>query len=182
MTTDIRIGGFGGQGVILSGIIIGKSATIYEDRFATLVQSFGPEARGSACSAQVIISDNPIMYPYLQSTDILMVMSQEAYRIFSHEMVEDAVLIYESELVEPANLNPNTKTFGIPGTRFAEELGRRMVLNIVMVGFFTAVTKMINPDAMRNAVKDSVPPPTIDLNMRAFDKGYNYGVDLLKTK
>ena len=78
-SSGIRIAGFGGQGVILAGMVIGKAAAIHDGKFATLTQSFGPEARGSACSAQLIVSDEPILYPYLTQPDILVVMSQEAH-------------------------------------------------------------------------------------------------------
>ena len=81
-TTEIRIAGFGGQGVILAGMVIGKAAAIHDGKFATLTQSFGPEARGSACSAQLIVSDEPILYPYITEPDILVAMSQEAHARF----------------------------------------------------------------------------------------------------
>lgn len=84
--TEIRVAGFGGQGVILSAMVIGKAASIYQNGYATLTQSFGPEARGSACSAQLILSDEPILYPYITNPDILIVMSQEAYTKFSPEV------------------------------------------------------------------------------------------------
>ena len=97
--TEIKFGGFGGQGIILSGIIVGRAAAIYDDKYATLTQSFGPEARGSACSASVIISDEPITYPYVVKPDILVVMSQEAYTRFGGELKADGVLLYERDLV-----------------------------------------------------------------------------------
>lgn len=81
-TTEIKIGGFGGQGVIMAGMIIGRGATIFENKFATLTQSFGPEARGSACSAQLIVSDEAVLYPYVTQPDLLVLMSQEVYRKF----------------------------------------------------------------------------------------------------
>ena len=77
-TTEIKIGGLGGQGVILAGMIIGRGAAIYDGKHATLTQAFGPEARGSACSAQVIVSDSPVEYPYVHQPGILAVLSQEA--------------------------------------------------------------------------------------------------------
>lgn len=178
-TVEIKIGGFGGQGVILAGMIIGKAASIYDNKFATLIQSFGPEARGSACSAQLIISDNKILYPYVTKPEILMVMSQEAFTKFYPEMSETGTLIVEEDLVKPNNLKPGIKLYGIPATRFAEELGRRLILNIVMVGYFAAVTKLISADAFRKAVADSVPRGTESLNLQAFEKGYAYGQKLL---
>ena len=175
---EIRICGLGGQGVIMSGMIIGKAASIYEDRFATLVQSFGPEARGSECSAQVMVSDDPIAFPYLRGSDIFVAMCQGAYEKFVHEMNDDAILVYENELVSLDDRVPKgVKKFGIPGTRIAEEdLGRRIVFNMVMVGFITAVTQIIDVEAMRKAVTSSVPPGTEEFNLKAFDAGYEQGM------
>lgn len=174
--TEIKIGGFGGQGVILAGIIIGKAAAIYDKKNATLTQSFGPEARGSACSAQLVVSNESILYPYVKTPKIMMLMSQDAYSKFEPELDENGMLLIDSDLVKPKKMRGKIKLSGIPATRLAEELGKKMVLNIVMVGFFTAVTNLIDVDAMRKAVKDSVPLGTEDLNLRAFDKGYNYGL------
>ena len=173
--TEIKIGGFGGQGVILSGYIIGRAAAIYDDKHATMIQAFGPEARGSACSSQIIVSPEPIAYPYLTTPDIMIVMSQEAYSKFSPELAEGGILITEEELVKPHNLRKDVRHFSIPATRFAEELGRRMVLNIVMMGFLTAVTDIVGCEAMRSSVKVSVPKGTEHLNLNAFNKGYEYG-------
>ena len=97
--TEIRVAGFGGQGVILSAIVIGKAASIYENGFATMTQNFGPEARGGACSAQVILSDYPILYPYVTRPDIMMVMSQEAYNKFAPELKPNGLLLVEQDLV-----------------------------------------------------------------------------------
>ncbi len=180
--TEIKIGGFGGQGVILTGIIVGRAAAIYDNKYSTMTQAFGPEARGSACSSQVIISDEKILYPYVTSPDILVVMSQDACARFAPEMKQDpkALLLYEKDLVNLEGTSYKATKYGIPATRFAEELGRTMVLNIVMVGFFTAMARVISADAVRSAVKDSVPRGTEALNLSAFDRGYTYGLELLK--
>jgi 2-oxoglutarate ferredoxin oxidoreductase subunit gamma len=174
--TEIRIAGFGGQGVILSALILGKAASIYENAFATMTQSFGPEARGGACSAQLVVSDSPVLYPYVRRPDILVVMSQEAYTRFAPELKPGGMLIIEEDLVRVSDLKGDAKVYAIPATRFAEELGKRMVLNSVMVGFFTAVSKLLSADAVRKAVADSVPPNFRDVNIKAFDKGYEYGL------
>jgi 2-oxoglutarate ferredoxin oxidoreductase subunit gamma len=174
--TEIRIAGFGGQGVIMSAMVVGKAASIFEGGFATMTQSFGPEARGGACSAQVILSDSPVLYPYVTHPDILVVMSQEAYSKFSPELKAGGTLVIEQELVKIGNIPAGTKVFSCPATRLAEELGKKMVLNIVMVGFFAAVTKLLKPESLRQAVLDSVPPSFKELNQKAFDKGYEYGL------
>lgn len=174
--TEIRIAGFGGQGVILSAVILGKAASINENGFATMTQNFGPEARGGACSAQLVVSDSPVLYPYVTWPDIMVIMSQEAYNRFAPELKPGGMLIIEEDLVRVSDLKGETKVYAIPATRFAEELGKRMVLNSVMVGFFTAVTKLLSADAVRKAVADSVPGTFRDLNLKAFDKGYEYGL------
>src|SRR5438309_8195980 len=177
--TEIRIAGFGGQGVILSAILLGKAASIYENGFATMTQNFGPEARGGACSAQLVLSDSPVLYPYVTHPDIMVVMSQEAYNRFAPELKPGGLLIVEEDLVRVSNLNRDKKVYSIPATRFAEELGKRMVLNSVMVGFFTAITKLLGADSVRKAVADSVPAAFRELNLKAFEKGFEYGGNAL---
>lgn len=175
--SEIRVCGLGGQGVIMAGMIVGKAASIYEDRFATLVQSFGPEARGSECSAQVMVSDDVIAFPYIKNSDVFVALSQGAYEKFVTELRDTGILIYENELVGIDDRLPSgVKKFGIPGTRIAEEtLGRRIVFNMVMIGFLAAVTDIVSLDAMKNAVKASVPAGTEEFNLKAFNTGYAYG-------
>jgi 2-oxoglutarate ferredoxin oxidoreductase subunit gamma len=177
--TEIRIAGFGGQGVILSAIVIGKAGCIYEGGFSTMTQSFGPEARGGACSAQVILSDSPVLYPYVTRPDVLVVMSHEAYSIFAPQVRENGTLIIEQDLVRVDTIPTGVRVYSCPATRLAEELGKKMVLNIVMVGFFGAVTGLLQPDSLRSAIADSVPEAYRDLNRKAFDKGYKYGIKTL---
>ena len=173
--TEVRIAGFGGQGVILSAQILGKAASIHQGEFATMTQNFGPEARGGACSAQLILSDKPVLYPYVTRPDVLVVMSQEAYSKFAPELKDGGTLFIERDLVRVTDIPAQTRIYSVPATRLAEELGKRMVLNIVMVGFFASVTNALPPDAVRQAVADSVPPAFRELNLKAFDKGFEYG-------
>lgn len=177
--TEIRIAGFGGQGVILSAIVLGKAVSIYQGAFATMTQNFGPEARGGACSAQLVFSDLPVLYPYVTLPDILVVMSQEAYVRFGSELKDGGIMIVEQDMVRVADLKQGIKVYSIPATRIAEELGKRMVLNSVMVGFFTAITHLLEPDAVRKAVADSVAPSFRELNLKAFEKGLEYGTTAL---
>ena len=100
--SELRIAGFGGQGVILAGMVIGHAATLHDGKFATLTQSFGPEARGSTCSVQLIVSPEPILYPYLTKPDILVVMSQDANERFGGDLKAGGLLLYEQDLIQPA--------------------------------------------------------------------------------
>ncbi|MCL6506622.1 MAG: 2-oxoacid:acceptor oxidoreductase family protein [Bryobacteraceae bacterium] len=173
--TEIRIAGFGGQGVILSATIIGKAASIYSGGHAVMTQAFGPESRGGSSSAQLVLSDAPILYPYVTRTDVLVALSQEAYTRFLPELKDGGTLIVERDLVRLSDVGRGIRVHGVPATRLAEDLGRRMVMNVVIVGFFGAVTRLLEPDALRRAVEDSVPPAMRELNLRAFDKGFEYG-------
>jgi 2-oxoglutarate ferredoxin oxidoreductase subunit gamma len=179
--TEIRVSGYGGQGVIMAGYIIGKGASLFEGLEATLTQAFGPEARGSACSAQVIVHDEKILYPYIRNPHILISMSQEAYTKFEPEMDPNGILLIDEDLVKPDPPRGKIKMYAVPATRLAEELGRKIVLNIVMVGFFASIcSHVVKPKSMREAVEASVPAGTEALNLKAFDTGYEYGENLKK--
>ena len=171
--TEIRITGFGGQGVVLSGHIIGHAYAVNAGHNATMIQSFGPEARGSACSTTLSLSEEKVLYPYIRRPDIFVVMSAEGYERYRDELKDDGILIYEKDLVAP-EFKEGQHSYYVPSTRMAESLGRTIVQNIVMIGFFTAVTKIVSRDQMRNAVEESVPPGTEELNLKAFDSGWEY--------
>jgi 2-oxoglutarate ferredoxin oxidoreductase subunit gamma len=176
---EIRISGFGGQGVIRCGYIIGKTAALYDGKNATLTQSFGPEARGSACSAQIIVDEAPVRYPYLTTPDTVVAMSQEAYDKFGADIKSDGTLMIDDDLVEPSEAPAVSRIYAIAATRIAEELGNRIAANIVMLGFFTAVTNIISVEAARRALPSSVPSRFLELNQKAFEAGYKYGADLM---
>ncbi len=175
---EIIFTGFGGQGIVLAGRILGKAAAIGDHRNSTLVQAYGPEARGGACSAQVIISDGAIHYPYVRKPAILVCMSQAGFDKFINQMTENGILLIDQDLVRPPERTKDS--FPIPSTRMAEEMGRKMMANIIMFGFFTAVTGAVSVDAARQAVRESVPKGTEEMNATAFNKGHDYGIALLK--
>ena len=180
MNKKIVITGFGGQGVVLAGRIVGKSAAIVDSLESTLVQSYGPESRGGACSAQVTIADEEIHYPYIQNPDILVAMSQAGYEKYKDVLVEDGILIVDQDLVNPGA--EKARCFSVPSTRFAEEMGLKMMANIIMVGFFTAVTEAISLEGARQTVRESVPKGTEEKNLKAFEKGWEYGRVTLKAR
>lgn len=179
MHKEILFTGFGGQGIVLAGMIVGRAASLGDHRESTLTQSYGPEARGGACSAQVIIADKPIHYPYVRRPDVLVCLSQGGYDKYIVWLKEDGLLLLDQDLVRPHG-ERSGPTYAIPATRFAEELGRRMMANIVMVGFFTAVTQAVSLQAARETVQALVPKGTEKMNVAAFDKGYEFGLAVLK--
>ena len=168
---EIRLCGFGGQGIILAGFIIGQAATVYEHRHAVFIQDYGPEARGGTCRADVIISDEPVLYPYIATPGVLVAMSQEAYQKYIPQIRKDTQIIIDEDLVKP-ELDNTRKLIPMPARRIAVELGRLAVANVVMLGFFTAITKALSTDAMKESVLASVPKNTGKLNMTAFEEGY----------
>jgi 2-oxoglutarate ferredoxin oxidoreductase subunit gamma len=176
---EIRFSGYGGQGIIRLGLITGKAVSLFDNKFGTMTQSFGPEARGSACSSQVVVSDERVLYPYITRPEILVSMSQDAYEKYEPELRDDGMLIYDTDLVKLKPARPGLRVLGVPSTRFAEEMGNRIFGNLVMLGFFTAVSKVVSPEAMKKALPGLVPGRFLELNIKAFEKGYDYGIELL---
>lgn len=178
--TDIRFSGFGGQGIIRCALIAGKALNIYGGKFATMTQSFGPEARGSACSSQLVVSEERVLYPYIQTPDILVSMSQEAYDKYHGDLKKGGILIIDEDLVKPGKAPKGIDFYSVPSTRFAEELGNRIFANLVMMGFFTAVTGITTAEVMKEALPGLVPDRFLEKNFTAFDKGYDYGVAVMR--
>lgn len=177
MRKDIRIAGFGGQGIILAGIVIGKAAALYDNLEAVQTQSYGPEARGGASKTEVVISDEQIDYPKVQKPDILVALSQEALNAYLDDIKDNGTLIIDPDMINEEELLPfvkkhNIKLYKAPVTRTAEEkIGLKIVANIVMIGAITKMTKVISEDAARKAVLESVPPGTEKKNLQAFEAG-----------
>ncbi len=176
---EVRVTGFGGQGVILAGHIIGQAVALYQDRYAALAQNYGPEARGSACRADVILSGDPIDYPAVFNPQLLLVLSQDGYTQHKRHLREGGLLIYDEGLVRP-EADARVAHAGIPATRFAQEAGHKIMANIAMLGFLTALTDVVGLDEMTKAVSASVPPGTDAKNLKAFQLGYDYGLGWLR--
>ena len=176
--TEIIVTGFGGQGIILAGRILGMAASLGDKKESTLVQAYGPESRGGACNAQVIISNTPIHYPYVNRPHILVAMSQAGYDKFAPALEPASILLVDQDLVNPEHTVCDH--FAIPATRMAENLGNKMMANIIMLGFCTAVTGAVTNAAAQAMVRQSVPRGTEDRNIEAFTKGYDYGLSTLK--
>lgn len=173
---ELRIAGFGGQGVVLSGSIVGKAASIYDKGFAALTQSYGPEARGGSCTAEVVISDEPIDYPYVTSPQVVIILAQEAYANYGHDLPSGTLVIIDPDLVTP-DPSQQPAPLSMPATRMAREMGRVVVANIIMLGFLAAVSDLISTEALQNSVLASVPQGTEEFNLKAFDLGYSYGLE-----
>ncbi len=159
-----------------AGYILGKAAALFDQLQVTLTKSYGPESRGGASSAQVIISDQEINYPHLTEPGLLVAMSQEAYAKYNEELASGGLLLIDEDLVELTRPRDDIQVRAIPATRIAEqELGRKIVANIVMLGFVAANTDSVSVEGLREAVLSSIPKGTEELNMKAFERGYEYG-------
>lgn len=176
---DIRLSGFGGQGIIKSGLLIGKAASLFGRKFATTTQSFGPEARGGACSVQLVIDDIQVQYPYIHQTDILVSMSQEAFNKYIIDLKDGGILLTDADMVDIGKIGKKYNAYAIPSTRFAEELGNRIFANIIMVGFFSAITNVLDQGDVLSALPGSVPARFLVKNQEALRRGFDFGISLL---
>jgi 2-oxoglutarate ferredoxin oxidoreductase subunit gamma len=179
MIKGVRLTGFGGQGIGLAGLILGKAISLFDGLEAVMTQVYGPEARGGASSANIVVSDELIDYPFVHQPDILVAMSQEAYTKFRPTAKPQALILIDEGLVSP---NPDDKVLSIPATQLAEELGRRIVANVVMLGFFTAVTELVSCEAMEKALEDTLPSKVIPLNLKAFTTGFEHYIGERKSQ
>ncbi|KZX14960.1 NADH-dependent phenylglyoxylate dehydrogenase subunit gamma [Methanobrevibacter cuticularis] len=178
MRKEVRIAGFGGQGVILAGIIIGKAASLFDEKNAVQTQSYGPEARGGASRTEIVISDEEIHYPKVQNPDILVAMSHEALIKYMGDLKDKGILIIDPDMIDESEITEfvekhKIKLFRAKATQTAQkDIGLKIVANIVMIGAITNITGIVSYDAAKQAILDTVPKGTEDKNINAFELGY----------
>jgi 2-oxoglutarate ferredoxin oxidoreductase subunit gamma len=176
---EIRLSGSGGQGLILAGKILAEAAAIYEGRNAVQTQSYGPEARGGASKAEVVISDGEIDYPKALELDLLLSLTQESCRKYSGDLKKGGILIIDSGLVKELPKG-EFKVYSLPITEIAtEKVGKAVVTNIVALGILTRIAGVISEESVKKAILARVPKGTEELNMKAFDEGFRAGNELL---
>ncbi len=170
---EIRIAGYGGQGVVLAGQILGKAA-IYDGKNALQTQSYGAEARGSSAKSEVIISDDKINFPAVRKCDILVAMNQESLNKHLGALKENGILIVDSTYVKEI---PQTKAevYRVPATENAQKtFGASLYANMVMLGALAKITSLVSVEALEKAIKESVPPKTVKTNIDALKKGLQF--------
>ncbi|MFQ6060370.1 MAG: 2-oxoacid:acceptor oxidoreductase family protein [Thermoplasmata archaeon] len=170
MRKEIRIAGFGGQGIVLSGFILGQAALL-DGKNAVQSQSYGPEARGGSAKSEVIISDEKIDYPRVTEADVFIAMSQEAYDKLHGNLKKKGLVLVDRDLVEAKGEGIKA----IPFTATADKLGKKIVANVVMLGALTAMTEVVSKESIMKAIKANVPRKAVDINMKAFNTGYKLG-------
>lgn len=178
----VIITGFGGQEIIMAGDILGRAASLYDHKYVTMMQTYGPEVWGSCCSARVIISKKEILFPYVRETQVLICMSQDGYSRNIGYLHRGGTLIWDTDLVETKDPDPSWATCHIPATRLALELGDRSMATVVMLGFLTVASDLVSAQSMREAVLTYAPVSPKEITTRAFERGREYGRTVLKRR
>ena len=171
MRTEIRISGFGGQGIVLAGYLLGKAFSLYQDLDAVMTQSYGPEARGGASSSNVVVADRSIAYPFVQKADIFVALSQEGYSRYRDQTTSEARVLIDDGLVTP---HVDDQVMSVPATQLAEGLGKRIVTNVVMLGFLCAATNIVTREALEQAIRTTVKEKVVPINLEALELGYRH--------
>lgn len=151
MRTEIRIAGTGGMGVVLAGVILGHAAVVYGNLNAVQSQSYGSEARGTAAKSEVIISDEPIKYPKVRQSDYFIAMSQKALDMYLQDAKGGSVIIADPDLVKTDAVKGYT-VVKVPAMKTADELGLRLVSNMVMLGAFVQKSEIFSLDILEKAI------------------------------
>jgi len=180
MRTEVRLAGFGGQGIIRAGLMLAMAACIHSDKNAVQTQSYGPESRGGSCKSEVVISDEEIDYPKVVEPDVLVVMSQEAFNTYADTLKPNGTLLLDPDMVPRHEFKGNAQVFTVPCTKMAEEMGKTIVANVIMLGALVAITGITTSEAFKNSLLSNIPKGTEKLNLAAFEKGYEYGKKLLE--
>ncbi len=167
---EIRLAGEGGQGMILAGVILAEAAAIYDNKNATQTQSYGPEARGGASKAEVVISQGEIDHPEVIIADVLVAMSQEACDKYAGNLKKDGLLIVDQERVGRV---PSSRAIKVPITRLAEESsGKSITANVVALGVLVGLTNVVSRQAIIQAVAARAPKGTEEMNQAALSAGF----------
>lgn len=169
MRTEVRMAGFGGQGIITMGKILGRAA-LYDGRSAFLTEDYGPEKMGGWSKADLVVGDEETVYPLVEHPDILIALSQDGFERFQETVKPEGRGLFEEALVHPDPSWTRASAL-VPALRTAEELGRKVVANIVMLGAVVELTQVVTPEAARRAVLESIPRGTEELNEAAFRRG-----------
>jgi 2-oxoglutarate ferredoxin oxidoreductase subunit gamma len=164
----------GGQGIILSAVILGTAAVTRGHKYAVQTQSYGSEARGGQCQAELIIDTNPINSPVAQEKDLLLAMFQEAYEKYIDTLASDGILVYDPDLVTKLVDHPCAKQFAVPATQIAIDLGNRMAANMVMLGFLSQALGLVSQDDLIETVRENVSSKFVELNLKAVEAGADY--------
>jgi len=174
MKMNVRFSGFGGQGVILAGVIYAH-AGILDGKNVVQTQSYGSSSQGGACKCDVIISDEQIYELEFPEPDILITLSQQSYDKYAPQLKKEGTLFVEKDLVEIKQKHQNI--YPLSATDIAyKKFGRKIMANMIVLGYMTALLGIVSKEAVRRAIQEHVPPKTEDQNIQAFEEGYKLGL------
>ncbi len=177
---EVRIGGFGGQGVVTMAVVAGETASLYDKKYVVQTQSYGPEARGGASKSEIVISDEEIDFPKVQTPDVFVVLSRAAFLAYVDGLKDDGILIIDEDLVKIESELPDTvKVYKIPATRIADkEVGSKQATNVVMLGAFAVITKVLSLEGLKARIEEKW-PRFLKSNMLALELGMKAGEEAL---
>lgn len=178
MRLNVRFAGAGGQGIIRSSVLLATAYGLGEDYNVSQTQSYGPEARGGACKAEVVVSDEDIDYMKVDEADVFIAYNQMGYDKYCGSLDDNSIVLVNSTLVSSVQ----REHYEIPGTQIAEDMGQPMTVNMVMLGALTKLLPKLHYDKMRSAIESDFAASIAVQNLEAFDKGYQYMADLLLQK
>lgn len=173
---EIRIGGFGGQGIVTMAVVLGETLSLIEGKECVQTQSYGPEARGGASKSEIVIDDDEVDYPKVQEPDVFVAMSRAAYLEYIHGLKENGILIIDEDLVEiEGDLPKGVKVYKIPATRIADmEVGNKQTTNVVILGALAVITKIVSIEGLKKRVEERW-PRFKEANLKALELGINAG-------
>jgi 2-oxoglutarate ferredoxin oxidoreductase subunit gamma len=175
---EIRLSGSGGQGLILAGVILAEAIGVGDGKNVVQTQSYGPEARGGASRADLVISEEEIYYPKSMKLDLLLALTQEACDTYYPDMKEQGLLVVDSNMVTQI---PTKRYFGFSFTRLArEEIGHVMVANVIALGAIAELTGIVSKEAIKNAVLSRAPRGTEEKNTKALELGAKIAREAMK--
>ncbi|MCD4652206.1 MAG: 2-oxoacid:acceptor oxidoreductase family protein [Candidatus Cloacimonetes bacterium] len=170
MRNEIRLSGSGGQGLITAGVILAKAALL-DGNLVTQTQSYGPESRGGASRADVLISDEDVYFPEAVNLDVLMVLTQKACDKYLYDMKDTGILIADNTQVKNISLTSHN-IYEMPVTEIAtEKLGTVLPTNILSLSYLVKITGIVTPESLRKAIRDTVKPAYVELNLKAMKLG-----------
>jgi len=167
---EVRFGGFGGQGIVLSSVVLGLAA-VYDDKYAAQRASYGSEARGGKCKSEVIISNEEISYPLMDNLSVLVIMSQQAFDSYINELQPDGLLIVDPDMVDDSDRINDVRVLRVPAAKTADSLGNRIIANMIMLGALQEKTRMVTESSLKKSIEESVPKRFIELNLNAMNEG-----------
>jgi 2-oxoglutarate ferredoxin oxidoreductase subunit gamma len=173
---EIRLAGLGGQGVVLASVILGRAASVYDKMNAVQTETYGSDMRGGDVCTEVIIAEERIIYPVINNPDILIALDQKAYNNNFNDLKPEGIIITDSDLVKVSSLKKGIIHYHQSFNKIAiEQLKKKAVANIIMLGFLQEKTKIVSLNAIGKAIADLVPSKTLDLNLQALHRGVDIG-------